>query len=205
MASRSETRQRNRSSNQRSRSAFSWGRRNAGALAGAAAAGAALTVAANVGRKLFAMGFPTSPLSWDATLAEQHEAALATMDALLATDSSQTAKRASLLARLTHALDVHAHEEEMVVYPALREANEERDADLLEHEHGYVKTFLYELNKMEADSPKFLETVRKLRDLVAEHAKMEEEQVFPHFKNEMSDEQNEKITSLMKRDEFRMA
>ena len=34
---------------------------------------------------------------------------------------------------------------------------------------------------------------------------MEEEQVFPRFKREMSEEQNEKITSLVNRDGFWMA
>ena len=30
----------------------------------------------------------------------------------------------------------------MVVYPALREANRQVDADHLEGEHGYMKTFI---------------------------------------------------------------
>ena len=36
----------------------------------------------------------------------------------------------------------------MVVYPALRQADDKYDADLLEGEHGYVKTYLYELDQM---------------------------------------------------------
>ena len=72
----------------------------------------------------------------------------AIFDKMLATDQSQTFKRKMLLMKLTHALDKHAHQEEMVVYPALREANEAGDADHLESEHGYIKTFIYELNKI---------------------------------------------------------
>ena len=93
---------------------------------------------------------------------------MAIFDKMLATDASQTFKRKMLLMKLTHALDKHAHEEEMVVYPALREANEAHDADLLEGEHGYVKTFIYELNQMGADAPNWLEKVREFRALVAE-------------------------------------
>ena len=93
----------------------------------------------------------------------------------------------------------------MVVYPALREANEVADADHLESEHGYVKTFIYELNKMSADAPNWLEKVREFRQLVFEHAHMEEEQVFPSFKREMSEEQNDEVTSLVNRDGFWMA
>jgi hemerythrin superfamily protein len=127
---------------------------------------------------------------------------LAIFDKMLATDETQTFKRKMLLMKLTHALDKHAHEEEMVVYPALREANEAHDADLLEAEHGYVKTFIYELNQMGADAPNWLEKVREFRSLISKHAHMEEEQVFPRFKQSLSEEQNAKITSLVNRDGF---
>jgi hemerythrin superfamily protein len=93
----------------------------------------------------------------------------------------------------------------MVVYPALRRANETTDADHLENEHGYIKTFIYELNEMGPDSPTWLEKVREFRALVHEHAHMEEEQVFPRFKQDLSEEQNAKITSLVNRDGFWMA
>ncbi|HEX6661782.1 MAG TPA: hemerythrin domain-containing protein, partial [Sphingomicrobium sp.] len=101
--------------------------------------------------------------------------------------------------------DKHAHQEEMVVYPALREANEVSDADNLESEHGYIKTFIYELNKMGPESSSWLEKVREFRKLVSEHAHMEEEQVFPKFKQAMDPEQNAEITSLVNRDGFWMA
>ena len=82
---------------------------------------------------------------WDEILATEHDYALAIFDKMLATDETQTFKRKMLLMKLTHALDKHAHQEEMVVYPALREANEAADADHLEGEHGYIKTFIYGL------------------------------------------------------------
>ena len=60
--------------------------------------------------------------------------------------------------------------------------NEAVDADQLEGEHGYIKTFIYELNEMGPDAPNWLEKVREFRALVSRHAHMEEEQVFPRFK-----------------------
>jgi len=110
-----------------------------------------------------------------------------------------------LLMKLTHALDKHAHQEEMVVYPALRGANETADADHLEGEHGYIKTFIYELNEMGPDASNWLEKVREFRQLVSTHAHMEEEQVFPRFKQDMSEDQNARVTSLVNRDGFWMA
>jgi hemerythrin superfamily protein len=186
------------------RSAFSWGD-NAGPLLGAALAGAAIGFAANYGRKFMMQGLEAAGGDWDQILAAEHEMALGIFDKMLATDETQTWKRSMLLMKLAHALDKHAHQEEMVVYPALREANQATDADHLEGEHGYIKTFIYELKNMGSDAPNWLEKVREFRALVAEHAHMEEEQVFPAFKQSMSTEQNAKITSLVNADGFWMA
>ena len=206
MASRTQNRSRS-SSNSRSRSsersAFSWG--DSGALVGAAIAGAAIAVAANLGRKAVMQGMSAAAGDWDEVLAAEHDVTLMIFDKLLATDETQTFKRTMLVKKLTHALDKHAHEEEHVVYPALREANEAHDADLLEAEHGYVKTFLYDLNEMEKSSPEFLTKVREFREMVEAHARMEEEQVFPKFKEGLSEEQNARITSLVNKEGFKMA
>jgi hemerythrin superfamily protein len=47
--------------------------------------------------------------------------------------------------------------------------------------------------------------VREFRKLVSEHAHMEEEQVFPAFKQGMDEEQNAHVTGLVNRDGFWMA
>ena len=185
------------------RSAFSWG--DSSGLVGAAIAGAAIAVAANLGRKAVMQGMSAAAGDWDEVLAAEHDLALAIFDKLLVTDDSQTFKRTMLLKKLTHALEKHAHEEEHVVYPALRDANEAHDADTLEAEHGYVKTFLFDLNEMEKDSAEFLPKVRDFRQMVEAHARMEEEQVFPRLKRELSAEQNDRITSLVNKEGFKMA
>ena len=200
----------NRSSSERSsnrggsRSAFSWGEGTTPIIA-AAIGGAAIGFAANYGRKFLMQGMEATVGDWDEILAAEHDMALAIFDKMLATDASQTFKRRMLLMKLTHALDKHSHQEEMVVYPALREANVQADADHLEGEHGYIKTFIYELNEMGAEASNWLEKVREFRELVSRHAHMEEEEVFPRFKNDLSEEQNAKITSLVNRDGFWMA
>ncbi len=214
MATRTQSRTGNRSksndssrSNRRSgsgnndRSAFSWGG-DAGPLIAAGLAGAAIGIAANYGRKFVTQAVSGASGDWDEVLATEHDMTLALFDKLLATDSSQTWKRSMMLMQLTHALDKHAHEEEMVVYPALREADQTVEADQLNSEHGYIKTFLYELGQMGPDSPDFLDKIREFRELVARHAKMEEEQVFPAFKRSLDDEQNAMITSLVNKDGF---
>jgi hemerythrin superfamily protein len=208
MPTRTQSRSSNRSSSSSrgsgSRSAFSWGE-GAAPVLGAAIAGVAIGMAANYGRKFIMQGLESTAGNWDEILASEHDMALAIFDKMLATDETQTFKRKMLLMKLTHALDKHAHQEEMVVYPALREANETADADHLESEHGYIKTFIFELNEMGPDAPNWLEKVREFRQLVSTHAHMEEEEVFPRFKEDMDEEQNAHITSLVNRDGFWMA
>ena len=58
---------------------------------------------------------------------------------------------------------------------------------------------------MGPEASNWLEKVRDFRQLVSSHAHMEEEQVFPRFKKDMSEEQNAHITSLVNRDGFWMA
>ena len=200
-----KTRSRHTGESKTHKSAFNWGNGNTGVLVGAAVAGAAVGLAANAGRKLFMQFGNVTAGDWFEALKMEHEMALAIFDKMLATDETQTWKRSMLLMKLTHALDKHAHQEEMVVYPALREANLAVDADHLEGEHGYVKTYLYELKNMGASAPNWLEKVREFRALISKHAHMEEEEVFPSFKKDLSDEQNAKITSMVNADGFWMA
>jgi hemerythrin superfamily protein len=212
MATRTQGRSSSRNSNRSSRSdghrsdrsAFSWSD-SAAPLIGAAVAGAALGFAANFGRKFVTQAVSGISGDWHEVLATEHDMVEALFDKALATDSSQTWKRSMLLMQITHALDKHAHEEETIVYPALRQANETVNADHLNAEHGQMKTFLYELGQMEGDDPAWLETMRQLRDLVVEHARMEENEVFPAFKQGMTEDQNAKITSLVNKDGFWMA
>ena len=200
MATRS-SRSSNRNSSQSSKSAFSWGE-NAGPLIGAAIAGVAIGFAANMGRKFVTQSMSGMAGDWDEILATEHEATLAIFEKMLATDQSQTWKRGMLLMQLEHALDKHAHEEEMIVYPALREANMETDSEHLNEEHLEIKTFIYELHQMGTDAPNWLEKVRQFRDLVQRHAHEEEEDIFPTFKKDLTEEQNDRITSLVNRDGF---
>jgi hemerythrin superfamily protein len=205
MATRTQSRSSNRSNtgfSNKNESAFSWGGSNTGAIVGAALAGVAIGFAANMGRKFVTQSMSGISGDWDEVLATEHEMTLAIFDKMLATDSSQTSKRNSLLMKLEHALDKHAHEEEMVIYPALTEANLATDAEHLNDEHLQIKTFIYDLHQMGTDAPNWLEKVREFRDLVRRHAREEEEDIYPRFKESLNEEQNDRITNLVNRDGF---
>jgi hemerythrin superfamily protein len=188
------------------KSAFSWGGGgSAGVLAGAALAGAAMGIAANVGRKLFVQMSTGAMGDWFDALKAEHQATLALFDKIEATDASQGLMRGHLLMKLKYALTKHANEEENVIYPALREANLAHDADALNSEHGYVKTYLYELETISKTSPEWLARVRDFRTMIQEHIRMEEDEVFPTFRNLLSEAQNARLTSLMNKEGFKMA
>jgi iron-sulfur cluster repair protein YtfE (RIC family) len=113
--------------------------------------------------------------------------------------------RAHLLTKLKYALDRHAVEEENVIYPALREANLAHDADALNGEHGYVKTYLYELETLPKDSPDWLVRIRDFRAMIHEHMRMEEDEVFPSFRQSLSPTQNARLTAMMNKEGFKVA
>lgn len=189
-----------RSSSQRS--AFNWS--SAGAIAGVAAGGAMLAIAANLGRKFIAQS-PIATDHWAESLALEHDETLAIFDKMLATDDSQSFKRTMLLGKLAHGLDRHAYSEEHVIYPALRESNEVSDAELLENDHGEVKEFLFRLKHMATDDPSWIETVREFRTAIEAHARMEEEEIFPRLRESLSEETDKMLTAELAKASFMMA
>lgn len=200
-SSRSEPRNRDGSN----ASAFSWDKAPTGVLAAAAVAGAAVGFAANYGRRMIVQGLGATAGDWSEILKAEHQAALALFEKIEATGDDQSWIRSHLLTRLKHALAKHAHQEENVVYPALREANSAHDADALNAEHGYIKTYLYELETMPNDSPEWLARVRDFHSMIREHMRMEEDEVFPKFRETLSDEQNARLGAMMNKEGLKMA
>ena len=184
-------------------SAFRWSGAQGGALAAAAVAGAAVGLAANYGRRFLVQSLGTA--DWADALKVEHDLALGIFDKILATTDGQTTTRTHLLAKLKYALDKHTHQEENVIYPALREANSAHDADALNGEHGYIKTYLYELETMPNASTEWLARVRDFRSMIQEHMRMEEEEVFPKFRDSLTEEQNAKISAMMGKEGMKLA
>jgi hemerythrin superfamily protein len=182
-----------------------FGSGNAGVLVGAAVAGAAVGLAANVGRKLFVQFASTSAGDWFDTLKAEHETTLAIFDTIQATDDSQTTTRSHLLGKLKYALTKHANQEENVIYPALREAEDRGNADRLTSDHGYVKTYLYELEGMAKDDPAWRARVADFRTMLEEHMREEENDIFPAFRAKISETKNQELTALMAKEGFKFA
>lgn len=176
-----------------------------GAMIGAAAAGVAVGLMANLGRKAAVQAPTFMAGDWDEALAAEHAATLKLFDAMQATTEKNTTKRSMLLMQLKHALAKHSLQEENAVYPALRDAGQTEQADHLNHDHGYVKQFLYDLENMPKDSPAFLTKVAEFRSAIEEHASEEENTIFPALKAKLSPEKNKALTAAMNKEGFKLA
>ncbi|MEE4212875.1 MAG: hemerythrin domain-containing protein [Parvularcula sp.] len=147
-------------------------------------------VALNPTRKAVLQTAEAATGDWYDILKAEHKGVEKAFDALLKTGPQDKRKRQMLLTQIAHALNKHAMTEENVIYPALRKHDLEA-AKELGSEHLDIKADLAALQyDLEKDEPAWIETARKLRDEVVEHARDEEERIFPPFRASLSDEEN---------------
>lgn len=175
------------------------------AMLGAAAAGVAIGVAAMIGRKVAVQAPTMLAGDWDVALAAEHSAVSKLFNAMEQTTSDNSVKRTMLLAQIKHALAKHALQEENTIYPALRDSGQAEAADSLNHDHGYVKQYLYELENMPKNGDAFLATVQRFRADLDKHIREEEEKLFPILKAQHSVEANKKLTAAMNKEGFKLA
>jgi iron-sulfur cluster repair protein YtfE (RIC family) len=110
-----------------------------------------------------------------------------------------------LLTQLKHALGKHAFTEENVIYPALRAWGDKADADKLNHDHGYVKQNLYDLEGMDNASPAFSEKVANFRTELEAHIREEEDAIFPPLHAALGKAGNAKVTAQANKEGFKLA
>lgn len=173
--------------------------------AAAAAAGVIAGIAATMGRKAAVQAVSAMSGDWFDALKAEHKATILLFDKLQATSDAQTSKRTTLLMQLKHALSKHAFEEENVIYPQLRDEGEKEEADHLAHDHGYVKQYLYDLENMPRNDPRWLSKVADFRRDLEKHVREEEDRIFPALRVRLSQEENAKVTAAMSREGYKLA
>jgi hemerythrin superfamily protein len=89
-------------------------------------------------------------------------------------------RKAELAEKLCSALKVHAQIEEEIFYPQAREATKEKDLlDDAVVEHATVKNLIREIEAMEVGEDLYDAKIRVLGEMVKQHIKEEEEELFP--------------------------
>jgi hemerythrin superfamily protein len=176
-----------------------------GAILGVAAVGVVAGVALNAARKAAIQGSEALAGDWFEVLKVEHKAVDKLFEALLATDERQKIRRGLLLSRIAHALSKHAFQEEMVIYPALKEANSNGQAMHLYEDHAQIKIFIHELQTIAKDDPLWLERARAFRDCVQHHVREEEDVIFPAYHSRMSPQQNRRLTMMVHKEGLKLA
>ena len=175
------------------------------AVAIGAGVGLAAGLLANFARKAVVQSPTLLAGDWDAALAAEHRIALGLFDAMQATTDKQAGRRSFLLMQLKHALGKHAFQEENTIYATMRDQGMTEGADHLNHEHGYVKQFLFELTELEKSDPAWLPKVGEFRTMIEEHMREEEQDLFPRMKAQLSEEQNRHLTVQMNKEGLKLA
>jgi hemerythrin superfamily protein len=105
-----------------------------------------------------------------------------------ATKATDHTKRKDVFNQIDMELEIHAHIEETVFYPALEEHEEFKDmvAEALE-EHQEAKQLLDELEQLGAESHDFGSKLQQLIEAVQHHVQEEEGEMFPKI-HELFDE-----------------
>ncbi len=134
------------------------------------------------GRAIGTMRAMTGTDPFDA-LAQDHQKVLALFDRIEATDNSAIARRNSMLVQLKRMLTAHALAEEDIVYPMLvDDAHRREQANKLYRDHAEVKVKLFELEHKPKDDPSWIEDLRSLHQMIATHAREEEQIEFPKLR-----------------------
>jgi hemerythrin-like domain-containing protein len=97
-------------------------------------------------------------------------------------------RKADLAEKICLALKVHAQMEEEIFYPQAREASQ--DNDLIDEalvEHSTVKNLIAEIEAMEVGEELYDAKIRVLGEMVKQHIKEEEEELFPELQSTKMD------------------
>lgn len=170
-----------------------------------AVAGVVTGLMANLLRKAAVQAPTVFAGNWDEALAAEHAATLKIFDALEKTDDAKATKRGFLLMQLKHALGKHAFQEENVIYAMMRDHDLKEAADHLNHDHGYVKQYLFELTELPRDDAAWLPKVREFRTMIEKHMREEEDELFPKLRGGLTAEQNKHVTTAMNKEGLKVA
>ena len=97
-------------------------------------------------------------------------------------------RKTELAENICLALKVHAQIEEEIFYPQAREASQ--DNDLIDEaivEHSTVKNLIAEIEAMEVGEELYDAKIRVLGEMVKQHIKEEEEELFPELQSTKMD------------------
>lgn len=104
-------------------------------------------------------------------------------------DNKTPKKSQKLFEQLYQEMALHAHAEETVFYPAMREYQEtEKFLEEAEQEHNSVKILLEQMKSLKPNDEEFETKFTHLRDSMLHHVEEEENEIFPVVRACMGDQ-----------------
>jgi hypothetical protein len=139
-------------------------------------------------------------------LKKDHETVAGIFEKLEPTTERAVKTRQELFGDLKAELDLHAHIEAKILYPALKQEAETRDITFegLE-EHHVIKLLLKELSGMKVDSEEWTAKLKVLQENVEHHVEEEETDMFKHAREVLSKEEIEKLGARLEAEKERAA
>jgi hemerythrin-like domain-containing protein len=109
-------------------------------------------------------------------------------------ESTSGKKKLDVFAQIKTELDLHAHLEEKIFYPALEKPTETRDIILEAYEeHKQVKTLLRELSRAKNADEEWQAKAKVLQENVEHHVQEEETELFKKARRALSKEEVEEL------------
>ena len=100
---------------------------------------------------------------------------------------SDDSKHPAIFKKIKAELDAHAHIEEVIFYPKLKEDGDKELVDIVLEgieEHRQIKMFLRQLADLSGDSEQFEPKLKVLMEDTDHHVKEEEDEMFPLVKDQ---------------------
>ena len=137
-------------------------------------------------------------------LKADHEKVSGIFDKLEETTERAAKTREELFAQLKQELDVHAHVEETIFYPAIKQEAETREITLEGfEEHHVIKTLLKELEGQSVETEQWAAKLKVLKENVEHHVEEEEGEMFKGAREVLSKEQLEDLGTRMEAEKKR--
>jgi hemerythrin-like domain-containing protein len=127
-------------------------------------------------------------------LKADHQKVAGILEKIEATTERGVKTREDLFTQLKSELDLHAHIEETILYPALEKADETRDITLEAYEeHRLVKQLLGELESMDKGAEQWTARFTVLKENIEHHVEEEEGEMFKKARKVLSEEEAEDL------------
>ena len=173
--------------------------------AGAAALGVVAGLSLGRARKAVAKVSMTITGDWEKQMKAEHRALRKVLKAMSDSDDSAAAQRVALVQTAADLLTRHAVEEENIIYPALKASGMTSAVKAQLDDHADMRSMIRELETLAPEDPLWLDTAKRLKNLVYRHMRQEEQELFPVLHEAALSGDNERLTQLVRREGLKVS